>query len=67
MSFLTKRHRLGVPDKTIQTILRHANISTTLNNYVKSVPADAVAAMHSLEEVCTKYAPILGREENDES
>lgn len=63
----TNLHRLGVPDKTIQTILRHANISTTLNNYVKSVPADAVAAMRSLEEVCTKYAPILGRDEEDES
>ena len=29
----TNLHRLGVPDKTIQAILRHANISTTLNNY----------------------------------
>lgn len=59
-------HRLGVPDKAIQAILRHANISTTLNNYVKSVPADAIAAMRSLEEVCTKYAPNFGDNENHE-
>jgi integrase len=63
----TNLHRLGVSDKTIQAILRHANISTTLNNYVKSVPADAIAAMRSLEEVCTKYAPIVGKDEKDES
>jgi hypothetical protein len=30
----TNLHRLGVSDKTIRVILRHANISTTLNNYV---------------------------------
>jgi integrase len=56
----TNLHRLGVPDKAIQAILRHANISTTLNNYVKSVPSDAVTAMRSLEQVCTKYAPNFG-------
>jgi len=53
----TNLHRLGVPDKTIQAILRHANLSTTMNNYVKSVPADAVAAMHAFEQICTQYAP----------
>ena len=63
----TNLHRLGVPDKAIQAILRHANISTTLNNYIKSVPADAVAAMRSLEEVCTIYAPSLGAENEVES
>ena len=56
----TNLYRLGVPDKTIQTILRHANLSTTLNSYVKSVPAGAVAAMRSLEEICTQYAPQFG-------
>jgi len=53
----TNLYRLGVPDKGIQVILRHANISTTMNIYVKSVPADAVAAMRSLEQICTQYAP----------
>jgi integrase len=53
----TNLNRLGVPDKTIQAILRHSNLSTTMNSYVKSVPADAVAAMRTLEEICTQYAP----------
>jgi integrase len=53
----TNLYRLGVADKTIQSILRHANVTTTMNIYVKSVPADAAAAMRSLEQVCTQYAP----------
>jgi integrase len=42
-------YALGVPDKTIQMILRHANVSTTMGYYIKSAPADAVAAMGRLE------------------
>jgi integrase len=42
-------YALGVPDKTIQMILRHANVSTTMGYYIKSAPADAVAAMVRLE------------------
>ena len=53
----TNLYQLGVPDKTIQAILRHSNLSTTMNSYVKSVPADAVAAMRALEAICTSYAP----------
>jgi integrase len=53
----TNLHRLGVPDKTIQSILRHSNLLTTMNAYVKSVPPDAVAAMRTLEAKCTSYAP----------
>jgi integrase len=53
----TNLHRLGVPDKTIQSILRHSNLLTTMNAYVKSVPPDAVAAMRALEAKCTSYAP----------
>lgn len=56
----TNLHRLGVPDKTIQAILRHSNLSTNMNSYVKSVPADAAAAMRKLEAICTQYAPELG-------
>ena len=37
----TNLHRLGVSDKVIQQILRHANVSTTMNIYVKTVSADA--------------------------
>ncbi|MCL5671407.1 MAG: tyrosine-type recombinase/integrase [Acidobacteria bacterium] len=53
----TNLHRLGVPDKTIQAILRYSNLSTTMNSYVKSVPEDAIAAMRSLEAICTPCAP----------
>ena len=53
----TNLHRLGVPDKTIQAILRNADLSTTMNSYVKTVSADTMAAMHSLERLCTEYAP----------
>jgi integrase len=45
----TNLNRLGIDDKTIQAILRHSNISTTQDMYIKSVPADAIAAMKQLE------------------
>jgi integrase len=45
----TNLHRLGVDDKTIQAIMRHSNISTTQNIYIKSAPADSIAAMKQLE------------------
>jgi integrase len=47
----TNLNRLGVPLKTIQAILRHANLSTTANIYVKSVDEDSVKAMQQLENV----------------
>jgi integrase len=43
-------YRLGVPDKRIQAILRHANLGTTMNIYVKNVDADSVRAMKALEK-----------------
>ena len=43
-------YRLGVPDKVIQRILRHAHVSTTLSYYVKSKPQDALDAMTKLEK-----------------
>jgi len=56
----TNLYRLGVSDKTIQAILRHANVSTTMNLYVKAVGSDVVAAMQALDRV---YAtdPVLAR------
>jgi integrase len=45
----TNLHSLGIDDKTIQKILRHANVSTTQKHYVKTVPSDALAAMKKLE------------------
>jgi integrase len=55
----TNLHRLGVPDKTTQAILRHSNLSTTMNTYDKTVAADALSGMRSLEAVCTQNAPRL--------
>jgi hypothetical protein len=42
---------LGIPEKTIQAILRHANVSTTNTYYIKTASADAQAAMAKLESV----------------
>jgi integrase len=53
----TNLNRLSVPAKTIQAILRHANLNTTMNVYVKSIDQDSVRAMQSLDAiVCSKRA-----------
>jgi len=36
-------YRFGVPDKTIQAILRHANVSTTQSVYIKPASDDTHA------------------------
>jgi len=46
----TNLYRIGVPERTIQAILRHANVSTTLAFYVKPVSSDSHAAMAKLEK-----------------
>jgi len=45
----TNLHRMGVDDKVIQAILRHGDLSTTQNIYIKDVPADTISAMRRLE------------------
>jgi integrase len=45
----TNLYRLGVHEKTIQAILRHANVSTTNTYYIKTAAADTQAAMAKLE------------------
>ena len=47
----TNLYRLGGPEKTIQAILRHANVSTTNTYYIKSAADDARAAMAKLESL----------------
>ncbi|MGA8490395.1 MAG: tyrosine-type recombinase/integrase [Terriglobales bacterium] len=51
----TNLHELGVADKVIQTILRHANVATTQKHYimVKSRNAGRVA-MKQLERAIRK-------------
>jgi integrase len=46
----TNLYRIGTPDKTIQAILRHSNVSTTLSFYVKPVAEDSQAAMRKFEK-----------------
>jgi integrase len=54
----TNLNRLGVQDKTIQSILRHSNLATTMNVYVQTVGADTVTAMRTLEALmCAERAP----------
>jgi len=53
----TNLHRLGVSDKVIQQILRHANVTTTINIYVKMVTEDAEEAMKRLESKCSLVVP----------
>jgi site-specific recombinase XerD len=53
----TNLNRLGIADRTVQAILRHADLSTTRNSYAKTISANTVAAMHSLERLCAENAP----------
>lgn len=58
----TNLHGLGVTPKVIQQILRHADITTTMNIYVKSDMGEATAAaMNALEAMCaTNVQPFTG-------
>jgi integrase len=47
-------YRLGVPDKVIQAILRHANVTTTQAFYIKTASAESVKAMRALERAFNK-------------
>jgi hypothetical protein len=43
-------YRLGVPPMVIQRILRHSNVSTTANYYIKTAADDVRNAMAKLEK-----------------
>jgi len=45
----TNLHELGVPDKIIQVILRHANVGVTQLCYIKTRNPQAVEEMKKLE------------------
>ena len=47
----TNLHDLGVDDKTIQRILRHANVGVTQNSYIKTLDSQSIAAMRQLETI----------------
>jgi integrase len=46
----TNLKEMGVPDTTIQCILRHEHVSTTQCFYIKTAPKTAKEAMRKLEE-----------------
>jgi integrase len=50
----TNLHSLGAPAKTIQAILRHADISTTMAFYVKPVASESQAAMAKMAAALKK-------------
>ncbi len=43
-------NRIGVDDSVIQRILRHSNLATTQNHYIKTASPDAIAAMRQFSE-----------------
>ena len=47
-------YRLGVPPMVIQRILRHSNVSTTANYYIKIAAVDVRNAMAKLEGIVTE-------------
>jgi site-specific recombinase XerD len=55
----TNLNRIGVDVRTIQAIMRHSNINTTLSFYVKTSSADSVAALRRLEkEMGNEWATV---------
>lgn len=54
----TNLHRLGVPDKTIQRILRHSNVAVTQGCYIKIADSDAAVAMRQFER-SLEHAPNM--------
>lgn len=43
-------YALGVPEKVIQQILRHTNVSTASTYYIKTVPTQVADAMEKLQQ-----------------
>ena len=54
----TNLHQLGVSDKTIQRILRHANVGVTQSCYIKTADFEVVEAMQQFER-SLEYAPNM--------
>jgi integrase len=52
------RKHLGVPDKVIQAILRHEDVSATQRSYIKTVPQVVTDAMKQLEARIARAAVV---------
>ena len=62
----TNLYRLRVPEKTIQAILRHANVSTTNTYYIKSAADDTRVAMAKLEKLVIGNAEAANLQSGNE-
>ncbi|MGA2459055.1 MAG: tyrosine-type recombinase/integrase [Terriglobales bacterium] len=51
-------YRMGVPEKVIQRVLRHANVSTTATYYIKTAADDVRKAMAKLENHIAEGAQL---------
>jgi integrase len=61
-------YALGITEKVIQQILRHANVSTTATYYIKTVPAQVTDAMEKLQDALPQsLAALEGSEQVQES
>ena len=54
----TNLYSLGVNEKTVQAILQHADIGTTMTYYVKPVSEDSVRAMATLDAILCSTCAI---------
>ncbi|HKN73487.1 MAG TPA: site-specific integrase [Terriglobales bacterium] len=54
----TNLYELGVPDKVIQAILRHEDVSTMQRSYIKTVPEVVTNAMKQLEARIARAAVV---------
>jgi hypothetical protein len=63
----TNLYRLGLPEKTIQAILRHANVLTTNTYYIKSAADDFRNATAKLERLVTRDGQVeFSQSDNNE-
>lgn len=60
----TNLHDLGVDDKTTQAILRHAHVAVTQAAYIKTLPAQSIAAMQQLEALVNVKLLSVGDQAN---
>jgi len=58
LGLATNLHELGVPDKVIQAILRHEDVSTTQRSYIKTVHEVVTNAMKQQEARIARAAVV---------
>ena len=58
-------YHLGVPEKVIQAILRHSNVSITMTYYVKPLAQDVCDGMAKLEEKFDQKTAIQNSRDTD--